>query len=63
MSITSIYSDGDVEHHSSELMQQVTLQYSVKSQQGEATYQNVRTFCQNSRKVQKYKKIDKYQEY
>ena len=29
VSITSIYSDGDVEHHSSELMQQVTLQYSV----------------------------------
>ena len=29
VSITSIYSDGDVEHHSSELMQQVTLQYSI----------------------------------
>ena len=27
VSITSIYSDGDVEHHSSELMQQVTQQW------------------------------------
>ena len=31
VSITSIYSDGDVEHHSSELMQQVTLNQTGQS--------------------------------